>query len=307
MNDPLYPPPLKKGDTIGIIAPAGQLQGISPFRRGVDLLCEMGFQVKFPQDLWPGTAYLADNDANRADEFNRLFQEEEVKGLVALRGGYGSLRMLAGIDLALVTSSPKILVGFSDITILLNFLHDRTGLVSCHGPVVTSLASANKKTLTGLQYCMTHLKPLCFDVSCIEILRDGPVVAAPLIGGNLASLVTLIGTPHDFSWKNKIVFLEDINEPVYKVDRMLTQLKMAGKFDNIAGLILGSFSMSTNQNESEKARYREAIWNRVLELCPIQAIPVWGNFPAGHHSTNLTFPLGAVVEMQSSNTRLHFR
>jgi muramoyltetrapeptide carboxypeptidase len=307
MKPPLHPTPLKKGDTIGIIAPAGQLQDKTRFMRGVGILHDMGFQVKFPRDLWPGPEYLADSDDNRGYEFNSLLRDEEINGLISMRGGYGCLRMLDKIDIASVARNPKILVGFSDITILQNYLYEQTGLVSFHGPVVTSLSEVTEDALASFYYCLTSIRPHRIGSKHIEILRDGPDIAAPLIGGNLTSLVTLLGTRYDFSWDNKIVFLEDINEPAYKIDRMLTQLKLAGKLDNIAGLILGDFSTSASRDETEKLHYRESVLNRVLELCPAQAMPVWGNFPSGHCSCNLTFPLGALAEMKRGKTQLLFQ
>ena len=309
MISPLYPPPLQKGDTIGVIAPAGQLHDKTCFMQGVQILHEMGFKVKFPRDLWPGLEYLADSDDNRGYELNSLFRDGEVKGLISLRGGYGCLRMLEKIDIAAVAGNPKILVGFSDITVLQNYLYTQTGLVSFHGPVVTSLSNATRDTLRSLHSCLTgvNIQQYRIDSKHIEILRDGPDVAAPLIGGNLASLVTLLGTQYDFSWDDKIVFLEDINEPVYRIDRMLTQLKLAGKLDKIAGLILGDFSTSASRNETEKLRYQESVWQRALELCPSHALPVWGNFPSGHCSCNLTFPLGAMAEMKRGEKRLRFQ
>jgi muramoyltetrapeptide carboxypeptidase len=304
MITPLYPPPLKKGDTLGIIAPAGQLYDKTRFTRGVGILREMGFQVNFPEDLWPGTEYLADSDENRGSEFNRLLKDNETKGLISMRGGYGCLRMLDKIDISLVANCPKVLVGFSDITILQNYLCEKTGLVSLHGPVVTSLCEMTEDALASFYYCLTNMKAHSILPKSIEVLRDGPEVTAPLIGGNLASLVTVLGTRYDFSWDKKIVFLEDTNEPAYKIDRMLTQLKLAGKLDNIAGLILGDFSMATSRDEIEKLHYRDSVWHRVLELCPSHSIPVWGNFPSGHCSCNLTFPLGAVVEMKKRGSQL---
>ena len=306
MRPPLSPPPLKKGDCIGIFAPAGQLQDAARFMRGVRVLEEMGFRVKYPPELWPGPDYLADSDDNRGEEFNRLVQDREVKGIIAMRGGYGCLRMLDTIDIALMVDNPKALVGFSDITILQNYLYAQVGLVSLHGPVVTSLGEATDDARACLSYCLTNTKACSIGPSHIEVLRDGPKACAPLIGGNLASLVSLLGTRYDFSWDNKIVFLEDINEPAYKIDRMFTQLKLAGKLDEVAGLILGDFSGSIGTGGNDALHYRQSIWDRILQLCSDRALPIWGNFPSGHYPGSLTFPLGASAVMESSCPRLLF-
>lgn len=305
MTIPLYPPVLQPGDTIGVIAPAGHLANRERFARGVGILQKMGFRVKFPREFWPGHDYLADTDANRGREFNTLYRDPEVKAIIALRGGYGCIRMIDQIDLDLIRDTPKPIIGFSDITILLNYLFAGTGLVSFHGPVAASLGDSSREALERLYLCLTGRWSHPIVARGTELLRKGPTATAPIIGGNLASLITLLGTVYDFSWDGKIVVLEDVNEPAYKVDRMLTQLKLAGKLDRIAGLILGDFSF-THHSPAEKAGYLERIWTRALEICDNQRVPVWGNFPSGHCSRNLTLPLGAVAEMAGDRASLRF-
>ena len=303
---PLYPPALKKGDTIAIVAPAGQLSSDKLFDQGVEILKQMGFKVVFPGNLWPGKTYLADSDEKRSLEFNTLLRNPDIQGLISLRGGFGCLRMIDKIDLKQVRKTPKIITGFSDITILQNFLIQQTGLVTMHGPVLTSLATSTDLTLRRYFQCLTGHWSAEIDVSGIEILQKTDTVTAPLIGGNLASLVTFLGTPYDFKWDGKIVILEDTNEPLYKVDRMLTQLSLAGKFARLSGLILGDFSGSGLASDIEKRRYIESIWDRVRGVCKQRNYPIWGNFPTGHCPENLTLPLGSLAQMDSKNKRLLF-
>ena len=305
MNIFLYPPVLEKGDTIGVIAPAGHLAERDRFTRGVQILHEMGFEVKFPRNFWPGHDYLADSDDNRGREFNALYRDPKVKALIALRGGYGCIRMIDRIDLGMIRSNPKPIIGFSDITVLQNYLFAKTGLVSFHGPVAASLGDSSRETLERLHISLTGQWSQPIVAKEVEILKKGPKATAPIVGGNLASLVTLLGTPYDFDWDEKIVFLEDVNEPAYKIDRMLTQLRLAGKFDGIAGLILGDFSTS-HHSHAERLRYLERIWARTLELLDGRNFPVWGNFPSGHCPRNLTIPLGAVAEMEGDRPLLSF-
>lgn len=302
----LKPQHLQKGETIGIIAPAGQLSDKELFAQGLNILSEMGFELKFPRELWPGNNYLADSDQNRAHELNTFFKDPEIKGIICLRGGYGCLRILKSIDLDLVAANPKFIVGFSDISILLNFLSKRTGLISLHGPVVTDLPSATSDTLERLFRSLTGQVLGPIEVDDLEIINDGPNVCAPVTGGNLSSLVTLLGTWADYNWNGTIVFLEEINEPLYKVDRMLTQLEMAGKFKDVAGIILGDFSLKSNHDPIERLRYRESVWNMVLRLCGSRNIPIWGNFPAGHTPQNITFPIGVPGEMNKDRGQLFF-
>jgi len=304
---PLYPLPLRKGDTLGVIAPAGQLKNVFGFTRGVTILEEMGFQVKFPRELWPGVDYLADSDENRGVEFNKQYSDPQIKGLIVMRGGYGCLRMIDRIDLKQIIRNPKIIVGFSDISILHNYLHQKTGLVSFHGPVVTSLHKATSSSLRSFYHSITGGWRTSVAPQKIELLKNGASCFGPLVGGNLASIITLLGTPYDFNWQEKIVFLEDVGEPLYRIDRMFTQLFLAGKMENISGLILGDFSVSEYQDEIEKLRYKERIWTRVLELCNHATFPVWANFPFGHCSENITLPFGAIAEMNREKTRLVFK
>lgn len=302
----IAPEPLQKGDTLGIVAPAGMLSDEKLFYSGLHVLREMGFEVKFPRDLWPGEQYLADSDVNRVEELHSLFTDPDVKGLVCMRGGYGCLRLLQLLDLKLIATNPKIFVGFSDITILQNYLYSKLGFISFHGPTLTSLCAASREALEKFQHSLLgHWAEEIKDKNILQI-QGGTTVSAPVVGGNLASLVTLLGTKFDLDWSESILFLEDVNEPIYKVDRMLTQLGVAGKFDRVAGILLGDFSPPQGVDELGRIRYREQVWNRVLEICPNKQIPVWANFPAGHCSHNITFPIGVTATMDCSSCSLRF-
>ena len=196
-NPVLLPRPLKKGDLIGVIAPAGMLHDEVLFHSGIEILAEMGFEVKFPRELWPGVDYLADSDKNRATELNELFRDSEVKAIVSMRGGYGCLRILDRINLDIIANNPKFLIGFSDITVLQQYLYFQTGLVSLHGPTLTSLSRSTQETLEKFRASLLGQwnVPVC-DKRIVQLQGSGSVTA-PLIGGNLASLTTLLGTKYD--------------------------------------------------------------------------------------------------------------
>lgn len=305
MVDSRVPPPLVPGDTIGIIAPSGQLHNRQKFESGVKTLRKMGFQVRFPPLLWPGSGYFADTDENRVDEFNRTWADPEIRAVMAARGGYGCLRILDKIDLSLVRQTPKLLVGFSDLTVLHTILQQETGLISLDGPVLTTLAGSDRPTLERFHQCLLgHWSdPITWKM---QILRGGKPCRGILTGGNLSSILTLLGTPYAPQWKEKIVFLEDTNEPPYRIDRMLTQLFYAGKFKDIAGLILGDFSITDNLQPLERIRHHESVWLRALELTEQAGIPVWGGFPKGHGETNLSLPVGTMAIMESDSFTLKF-
>jgi muramoyltetrapeptide carboxypeptidase len=304
MPDFLLPPALVPGDAIGIIAPAGQVKDRQRLESGVRALSEMGFTVRLPPSLWPGTGYLADSDAGRAEEFNRTWADPEIKALMAVRGGYGCLRILDVIDLQLIRKTPKYLIGFSDITLLHTFLQRETGLISLHGPVLTSLAGSDGPSRERFRQCLLGNWQKSLRVKGMEILRGGDECRGTLIGGNLSSLVTLLGTPFAPQWEGKILFLEDTNEPLYRIDRLLTQLFLAGVFNTIKGLILGDFSSAGGMDSLEKIRHHEAVWNRALEVTAASRLQVWGGFPIGHQRENLTLPVGATAIMSSAGALL---
>lgn len=291
----IIPPRLRKGDVVGLVAPAGPILNEENFHAGVRMLREIGFEVKYSPEITRCAGYLAGSDSERAVEFEDLWGDDDVKAILAVRGGYGSLRMLPLLDMDLFRSHPKIFMGFSDICVLHTAIFKHTGLVTFHGPMVTTLAKADKNSVHSFFETLTQKQPQSIPNKGIEILVNGSI-KGKLLGGNLACMTHLLATPYDLPWDGCILFFEDVNEAPYRIDRMLTQLKAAGKFDHVAGILLGSFNECGDQ---------ELIWERVLDLVDTK-IPVWGNFPIGHGEQNFTLPLGVEVEMDGNSGTLHF-
>ncbi|MCF8056554.1 MAG: LD-carboxypeptidase [Desulfocapsa sp.] len=305
MKSASFPQPLSRGDCVGIIAPAGQIRDTDLLERGVLILKDMGFEVRLPRNLWPGTGYLADSDSNRALEFHRMWADPEIPALLALRGGFGCLRLLDFIDSAEIQKNQKILIGFSDITIIHGALYQANKTISLHGPVLSTLSTCNRESLERFYASLTGKWDASIRSRQVEVLRGGNPVQGRLAGGNLSSLISVISTPLDQDWSNTILFLEDVGEPLYRLDRMLTQLAHCGKLKQPAGIILGDFSLTAEQDPIEKIRFHEEIWQRVLELTAA-TVPIWGNFPVGHGPANLTLPHGAAAVMDSSKALLSF-
>jgi len=304
MNRPIVtPPPLEAGDTIAVFAPAGACRDEASFTAGIGILREMGFQVKWPRDMWPGHGYFAASDRERADELHRLFADSEVQALIALRGGYGCQRLLPLLDFSVFRQNPKYVLGFSDITVLLNQLVDRCNLACLHGPTLCSLAETERPALHALYAALTGRQGAEIRPPKLEVIHGG-TASGILKGGNLSNLVGLLGTPYDISWDGAIMLLEDINEPSHRIDRMLTQLALAGKFDRVAGVLLGDFTLGKDQSVAEKNRYTEMVWKRLAELLAERAVPVWGGVDFGHHAANYSFLLGAAMTMDSGQGRL---
>lgn len=302
----IRPKPLKRGDTIGIIAPAGQIRDTKALDQGVSVLQEMGFEVKLPRNLWPGTGYLADTDSNRALELHKMLADEEVSALLALRGGFGCLRLLPMLDHKELKKHPKPVIGFSDLTILHTLLYQQCGLVSFHGPVLTSLSSCSSAGLERFHASLMGKwdKPLL--LKSVEILRGGDSVTGPLLGGNLSSIISILSTPFQPDFTNSILFLEDVGEPLYKLDRMFSQLSQAGMLTQPAAILLGDFAPSREMDSLESIRFHEEIWTRVLELTENTNIQVWGNLPIGHGSINFTLPHGSIANADSCQILLSF-
>lgn len=302
----LHPTALARKDSIGLVAPAGQLPNISRFETGIRILSEMGFEPRFPRTMWPGYGYLADSDTNRLAELHKNFADQEIKGLIAARGGYGCLRLAGDVDMQLIRRERKMMVGFSDISLLLNQVVHQAGLLCLHGPVITSLCDCTPPALERFYHCITGNWGKGITPKNLEIIRGEGEAKGMLVGGNLSTLMTVLATPFDFSWEDKIVLLEDVSEPLYRLDRMLTQLSLAGKFDKVKGIILGDFNFGQNLDFLEKMRNLEYIWTRIKELTRTSQATVWANFPSGHCPDNLTLPLGATAIMDCGSGELRF-
>ena len=299
---PIYPPPVKKGETIGLVSPASPLINKDNFSSGVQILEKKGFKVKFNRKLLNSKGYLAGSDQERADEFNKLWADPEVKALIAARGGYGCLRMIDLIDMKQIRKNPKILIGFSDLTVLLNAIHKKTSLVTFHGPVVTTLADIDKQSQISFFNVLTGKTQNLIKPYKVKILKEGKAKGI-LLGGNLTTLVHMIGTPYEIPWNNTILFIEDIGESPYRLDRLLTHLYQAKRLQKVKGLILGTF---TDEDRSENGKMQRTVQKRIAELLKNKDIPIWANFPTGHSRRNLTLPIGSEVEMDSSTFNNHF-
>jgi muramoyltetrapeptide carboxypeptidase len=209
----IKPPRLSSGDTIGIAAPASPFDR-QAFESGIAVLESMGYRVKIPENLFLRDGYLAGPDSERASQLMKLFEDETVGAIFCVRGGFGSMRLLPLLDFDMVCAQPKILIGFSDITALLVAIYFRCGMVTFHGPLVTTLNKDSEKTSSGLVDAVGSGAPLAFKPSKPEVLNSGKA-SGPVIGGNLTSLCHLIGTPYEPSFDEHLLFLEDRGEAPY--------------------------------------------------------------------------------------------
>ena len=292
---PVRPLRLKPGDTIDIVAPAGAFDQ-EIFAQGLSALQSMGFQTRVPDEVYDRSGYLAGSDAQRARLVNQLFEDPNVKAIVCARGGFGCLRMLPLVDFDIISAHPKVFVGFSDITALLAAITCRSGLVTFHGPMVTPLATAPELTRRGLTGAITSDSPLKIAASTGVVIKAGRA-KAPVIGGNLSTLCHLLGTPFEGEYKNHILLLEDRGEAPYRIDRMLSQMKLAGCFEGIAGIILGSF---------EDCGKLDNIYRIFKDCFQDMQIPILAGFDVGHGKQNMTIPLGMAATLDTDQQMLSF-
>lgn len=286
---------LMPGDTVGIVAPAGPFDP-KKFMKGKAVLESMGFRTFFDEDIFQKHGFLAGTDIQRADQVNRLFADSAVKAVVCARGGYGSMRILPLLDYKTIQKNPKIFVGFSDISVLLSVLHDRCRLVTFHGPVLTTLANTAEQTIAEMRVALTSNIILELKPEKGIVIKPG-VSSGLVVGGNLTTLCHLVGTPYVPNFKGKILFLEDRAEAPYRIDRMLTQMKLAGCFEGIKGLFLGSFEACGELDE---------IFRIVLEIFRDVNIPILSGFEIGHGRINITIPIGLGATLDADRKILTF-
>jgi muramoyltetrapeptide carboxypeptidase len=284
------PPALIRGSRIGLIAPS------SPFseeflKRGIRFLEGQGFQVcHLPGMFARRQGFLAGGDEQRAEELMTMFADPMVDAVFVVRGGYGAQRILDRLDPEKIARNPKIFLGYSDVTTLLSFLVDSCGLVCFHGPLATEMGSLPPQTERFLLRALTETEPLgALPITEARWIRTGEAIGQ-LVGGNLSILCSTLGTPWEVRTEGRILFLEDSGEKPYRIDRMLVQMKQAGKFSRVAGLVFGD--VVTTRGSAMHAGEREAVFQVISENTRDLGVPVLCGLAAGHGMENLTLPIG---------------
>jgi len=290
----IRPPLLSKNEAIGVVAPSSPFDD-QVFAGGLRILEGMGFHLILAPNLRNRHGHLAGTDQERARDFTEMFIRSDVRAVMGARGGFGTLRLLEELDFRIFGQAPKPLVGFSDLTVLVNVITQRSSLITFHGPVVTSLPQSSIRSRQSLYDMLTspEFPPLTWEKA--KIVRPG-LAEGRLVGGNLTTLCHLLGTPYEPDFEGAIMILEDVNEPFYRIDRMLTHLKLAGKLDQVNAVLLGDF---------QGCESHEAVWDRVCHLLPRPSVPIWGNMPLGHGEENYTWPIGAYARLVSEG-EIHF-
>lgn len=292
----------KKGDTIGIVSPAGPIKR-EELEQGIKIVESLGLHVKLGKHVFDKYGYLAGSDSDRAADLNDMFKDNEVKGIICARGGYGSGRIVELLDYEVIKQKPKVLLGYSDITYLHTAIRQRTGLITFHGPMVAS--DMGESDFAKLSYDLLQQFFIPQDVvyttaiSPLEAIVHGRAAGA-LVGGNLSLLTSTLGTPDEIDTKGKLLLLEDVSEPPYKIDSMLNQLKLAGKLDQAAGILIGDFTDCEAKDPETSLSFDQVLVDYLTDL----EKPVLKGFRIGHCNPNITVPLGTEATMDTKTKTL---
>ena len=307
---PIRPRHLESGATLGIIAPASA----PPNPKNVDLaiaaLEKLKFKTKLAKNVHQRHGFLAGSDRDRAADLMSMFTDRKVDGILCVRGGYGTARLLPLLDFPVIRRHPKVFVGYSDITSLHSAFLVKSNLISFHGPMLNSdFAHEDMPAFTTQSLLRTLMRPEApGDITTgykgkVKTLRSGGA-NGQLIGGNLTLLCASLGTPWQPPFRGRILFFEDLDEVPYRMDRMLTQLLNAGLLQQVAGIAIGINKGCVDPNAKKTWEYRQTLDDVFRDrLLPLK-IPVTMHLPFGHIPHNATLPVGAHVTLDATNGRL---
>jgi muramoyltetrapeptide carboxypeptidase len=306
-NNRLFPKKLQKGDTIGLVTPGGPIKE-RQLTETIKKLNELGFKTFHTDNVLAEYGYFAGTDEQRADDLMHLFKNPDVDAILAIRGGYGAIRILDLLDYEIIRQNPKALIGYSDVTALLCSIYEKTGLVTFHGPV--GISTFNEFSLNSLEKVLIKPKrrykyPYQREVKTDEnseydlyTINKGKAKGI-LIGGNLSVIDSMIGSKFEPDFNDKIVYLEEVHEKTYKVDKMLVHLLQATNIKEASGIVFGIFT-GCNKGDTPKLTLKEAISALFKPL----GIPVSYGFPFGHIATKITLPTGVRAKFNATKNRL---
>ena len=289
----INPPYLKKGDKIAITCPAKKLP--APMTDAVELLTSWGLEVILGETVGASYHQFAGDDDLRAADMQRFVNDDSIKAIIAARGGYGTIRMVDKVDFSRLNTNPKWLVGFSDITILHTHLHNNYNIQTIHGQMPVNIPDASAKSLESLRMALFG-EEISYKHHTHELNRSGEAEGV-LIGGNLSLLVAVSGSVSDMDYAGKILFIEDVGEYLYAIDRMVRSLDRAGKLKKLAGLIVGGFS----EVKDNEIPFGQTVPEIIMDIVKTYDYPVCFDFPAGHVPDNRSLILGRKIKIIVAN------
>ncbi|MGA9271665.1 MAG: LD-carboxypeptidase [Lutimonas sp.] len=301
----IRPPYLKKGDTIMILSPAGRLRDRQGIEAGTELANQWGLVVFYGNHLLSQEGSFAGNDEERLEDLQKALDDPSIKAIWASRGGYGTVRVVDDLDFSLFRQNPKWIIGFSDITILHNKMN-QLGYQSLHAqmPVTLELKNPEQKESIRSLHRALFGKKLEYKINRDDSDRDG-LGSGQLVGGNLSIVYSMLGSDTNLKMKGKVLFLEEVGEALYHIDRMMISLKRAGFFEQCNGLIIGDFKLKANSGNP----FGKTLEEIVLQATEGTDFPIVFNFPAGHLDDNRALIMGSSVELSvgKKKSKISFR
>jgi muramoyltetrapeptide carboxypeptidase len=293
----IVPPYLQPGDAIGIVCPAGYMPR-EKAETCIQTLQEWGYKVVVGKTLGLQNNYFSGTDAERLEDLQQMLDDDNIKAVLCGRGGYGTSRIIDGINWEKFKANPKWVIGFSDITILHSCLYTQLNTASLHAPMAAAFndGEAENFYIQSLRKAIAG-EPLLYEAEAHAANKPGSATGQ-LIGGNLAILIHQIGTPTDINTDGKILFIEDIGEYAYSIDRLLVHLQRSGKLQHLAGLIVGHFS----DMKDTTVPFGQTVEQMILERCAPYSHPVCFNFPVGHDKENVALKVGLDYQLAVGKT-----
>lgn len=294
--EPILPKRLKKGDTIGIAASAGPIKDRNEVQEFQQVLHKLGYKTKLGKNVYGQHGYFSATDEERAEELMELISDSEVHGIFFIRGGWGCARILNLLDYKTISWNPKVIMGFSDMTALLNAITLKTGIVTFHGPGGNS--TWNDYSVDFIQRLLNNGEKVLFKNSASDrkiVSYSSGTSEGVCFGGNLSVLCGMVGSEYLPNWNGKILFLEDVGEEPYRIDRMLMQLRLAGVFNQISGLVLGNFRKCTAEDPKRSFTLEEVFEQHFSRA----KFPVFYGAQIGHIRNKFTIPVGVRVKIDA--------
>ena len=302
----LKPPALRSGDLIGIVSPASPVDDNAKIEKGVRYLEGLGYRTLVGGNAYERNGYLAGSDEQRVEDLHKMFLHKDVRAIISVRGGYGTPRLLSLLDYSIIRRNPKVLVGFSDITALQCAIWKHVRMITFHGPMLASDMADNIDPFTEEMFWRHVSSPkslgsICFSETEASPLKSGRVKGI-LLGGNLSLLVNMLGTPHCPSFQKTILFVEEVGEEPYRIDRMLVQLRESRIMDKASGFLAGQFADCLPKDSKPSS----SVSDLLEEWSASSKKPFLSNLPFGHVPRKLTIPVGLEATLDAGRRKLTF-
>ncbi len=294
------PPSLIKGDKVVIVSTARKLT-LEELTTGIDVLVSWGLEVVLGENLFEEEHQFAGSSEQRTQDFQKALEDDSIKAIICARGGYGTVKIIDKLNFEHFKKHPKWIVGYSDVTVLHNHINQNFNIQTMHAAMPFGFKSNTNESLLSLQKCLFG-ESLSYDFDVHELNRRGEV-SGELVGGNLSIIYSLTGTKSQLNTNGKILFIEDLDEYLYHVDRMMMNLDRAGLLANLSGLVVGGMTDMNDNAVAYGKNAKEIILNAVKEY----SYPVCFDFPAGHLDDNRTLPMGKLAKLTvAENCSLNF-